>query len=278
MPWVGGRTGGYRRGRHGFAGQKRGVAVAVARQRESQRSPGRQVQARQRVRVGLQAGQRRPVLVGERLAEFGPHREQHRRRHQRSAVADGLLARGSGEARLGDRAARDPQCRLAAQFGWPFTDETAEDRVRGGRFDADLHAVVANWTRRSVVRLRELLRLIGDGRVDNNRNRLFASHAASGGLVGAVGQRVAEEPPQDHGAHHDDDGDQSHDHADADSSSPSLVAMTALPVAKLAAPAEKRWACRRWRARRLGLSWRKFRELVGGGKALLFADRILIAE
>ncbi len=147
--------------------------------------------------------------------------------------------------------------------------------------------MVTDRTRRLVVPFRELLHLIGDGRVDNNRNRLVASHTASGALVGAVRQRVPEESPQDHGPHHDDDGDQGHDHADADSSSPSLVAMTALPVAKSpVAPAKKWWARRRWRDGRVGLSWREFRVLAAGaarkraagGKLLLFADRIIIAE
>jgi hypothetical protein len=63
--------------------------------------------------------------------------------------------------------------------------------------------------------------------------------------------------------------------------------MTALPVAKSpVAPAKKWWARRRWRDGRVGLSWREFRVLAAGaarkraagGKLLLFADRIIIAE
>ena len=175
--------------------------------------------------------------------------------------------------------------------GWPPNSaghlpmkplRTASD---AGRLDADLHAVVADRTGRLVVPVGELLHLIGDGRIDDNRNRLFAAHTASGGLVGAVGQRVAKELPEDHGADHYDDGNQGDDHADADSAPPSLIAVTALPVAESAvAPPEKRWPGRR-RARGLGLSGREFRVLIDGGArkggvgggVLLCADAILIA-
>ena len=61
-PAVAGASGGAEVVATASAGQIGGVAVAVGRQGQPQRSPARQVQRVQRRRVGLQARQRRPAL------------------------------------------------------------------------------------------------------------------------------------------------------------------------------------------------------------------------
>jgi hypothetical protein len=86
--------------------------------------------------------------------------------------------------------------------------------------------------------------VLGDRRISDDGDRLLVA-GARGRRMRAVGQRVAEETPQDDHAHHDNDGNQGRDHTDADTAS-AVAAVTATPLAAAAMAAGKRL---RWRSR-----------------------------
>ena len=102
------------------------------------------------------------------------------------------------------------------EFGRPFADEAVDDLIGIGGLDPHFHAAVSDGRRAPVVGFGQLPDLIGDRGIGDHGDGEFAVHAAGGGRVGAMGQRVAEESPQDEPADHHHDGDQRGDHADAD--------------------------------------------------------------
>jgi hypothetical protein len=158
----------------------------------------------------------------------------------------------------------------AAQVCWPVPDEAVDDGVGTGGFDTDGDTMVADRGGEPVVLLGELLHAIGDRWIGDHGN-VFLAAGARRGAVRAVGQCVAEKPPQDHTGHYHDDRDQCGDHTDADTTSSTFVAVTAPPVSESpVTTGRRRWRASGW----LGVAAHKVGEVirrvnVGGVRRLL---------